>query len=85
VKAALLRYDQSTLCLTRLWVPDNGFLTTIQNIMDVAKLNAYHVKIYCVWLFRRFTTGARPIGMPFGSRSYETSRSGTVALLDTQI
>ena len=34
-------YDQSTLWRTRFCVPDRGFLTTIQNITDVAKLNAY--------------------------------------------
>ena len=34
-------YDQSTECRTRAWVPDTGFLTTIQNITDVARLNAY--------------------------------------------
>jgi hypothetical protein len=30
---------------------------------------AHHVKMYCVWLFRRFTVAARPMGMPLGSRS----------------
>jgi hypothetical protein len=67
-------------------VPDKGFLTTIQNMIDVAKLRAYlgvvsfargvrcmegayHVKMYCVWLFLRFTVGALPIGIPLGSRS----------------
>ena len=34
-------YDQSELCRTRRWVPDQGFLTTIQNMIDVAKLRAY--------------------------------------------
>lgn len=34
-------YDHSELCRTRFCVPDSGFLTTIQNMMDVAKLNAY--------------------------------------------
>ena len=31
--------------------------------------DTYHVKMYCVWLFRRFTVGALPIGTPLGSRS----------------
>lgn len=78
-------YDQSELWRTRRCVPESGFLTTIQNMIEVAKLNAYlwsladshvggriithHVKMYCVWLFLRFTVGARPIGTPFGSRS----------------
>lgn len=82
-----MSHDQSTLCRTRRWVPDIGFLTTIQNMTEVAKLSAYlggvrwllarrerdgdtyHVKMYCVWLFRRFTVGALPIGTPLGSRS----------------
>jgi len=34
-------HDQSLLWRTRRWVPDRGFLTTIQNIMDVARLSAY--------------------------------------------
>jgi hypothetical protein len=34
-------HDQSLLWRTRRWVPDMGFLTTIQNMMDVAKLSAY--------------------------------------------
>ena len=46
-----------------------GFLTTIQNMMEVAKLRAYQVNMYCVWLFLRLTVGALPMGMPFGSRS----------------
>jgi hypothetical protein len=36
---------QSTLCRTRRWVPDMGFLTTIQNIIEVAKLSAYLITI----------------------------------------
>jgi hypothetical protein len=62
-------YDHSTLCRTRPWVPEMGFLTTIQNMMEVAKLRAYQVKMYCVWLFLRLTVGALPMGIPFGSRS----------------
>lgn len=67
-------------------MPEIGFFTTIQNMIDVAKLNAYlltiscmsgissadgtyHVKMYWVWLFLRFTVGALPIGIPLGSRS----------------
>lgn len=34
-------YDQSELWRTRRCVPESGFLTTIQNMIDVAKLNAY--------------------------------------------
>jgi hypothetical protein len=34
-------HDQSTLCRTRRWEPDTGFFTTIQNIIEVAKLSAY--------------------------------------------
>lgn len=30
---------------------------------------AYQVKMYCVWLFLKFTVGARPMGTPLGSRS----------------
>lgn len=57
-------HDHSWLCRTRFWVPDSGFLTTIQNMMDVARLSAYltrqryiqreekpgayQVKMYCV-------------------------------------
>lgn len=36
-----MSYDQSTLWRTRFWVPESGFLTTIQNITEVARLNAY--------------------------------------------
>jgi hypothetical protein len=36
-----MSHDQSTLCRTRPWLPDMGFLTTIQNIIEVAKLSAY--------------------------------------------
>lgn len=85
-----LVHDHSELWRTRRCVPERGFLTTIQNMMDVAKLSAYlytlaktiaraireargrgayHVKMYCVWLFLKFTVGARPIGTPLGSRS----------------
>ena len=31
--------------------------------------SAYQVKIYCVWLFLRFTSAGRPIGIPRASRS----------------
>ena len=81
----LRAHDHSELWRTRRCVPESGFLTTIQNMIDVAKLNAYlrdvsgefrevgrkayHVKMYCVWLFLKFTVGARPIGTPLGSRS----------------
>jgi hypothetical protein len=34
-------YDHSELWRTRRCVPERGFLTTIQNMMDVAKLSAY--------------------------------------------
>lgn len=34
-------YDQSTLWRTRLACPDMGFLTTIQNMTEVARLSAY--------------------------------------------
>lgn len=34
-------YDHSELWRTRRCVPESGFLTTIQNMMDVAKLSAY--------------------------------------------
>jgi hypothetical protein len=34
-------YDHSELWRTRRCVPESGFLTTIQNMIDVAKLNAY--------------------------------------------
>lgn len=34
-------YHHSELCRTRRCVPDRGFLTTIQNIIEVAKLSAY--------------------------------------------
>lgn len=49
-----MSYDQSTLCRTRRWVPDMGFLTTIQNITDVARLNAYLLNVSigaCIWKF----------------------------------
>ena len=38
---------------------------------------AYHVKMYCVWLFLRFTSAGRPIGMPAASLSYALTRSGS--------
>ena len=38
---------------------------------------AYQVKIYCVWLFLRFTSAGRPIGIPTASLSYAFRRSGT--------
>jgi hypothetical protein len=44
VKAGRARrhvYDHSELWRTRRCVPERGFLTTIQNMMDVAKLSAY--------------------------------------------
>jgi hypothetical protein len=34
-------HDHSELWRTRRCVPERGFLTTIQNMMDVAKLSAY--------------------------------------------
>ena len=34
-------HDHSELWRTRRCVPESGFLTTIQNMIDVAKLNAY--------------------------------------------
>jgi len=34
-------YDQSTLWRTRFAWPEMGFLTTIQNMIEVAKLSAY--------------------------------------------
>jgi hypothetical protein len=37
----VMSHDQSLLCRTRRWVLDTGFLTTIQNIIEVAKLSAY--------------------------------------------
>lgn len=39
---------------------------------------AYHVKIYCVWLFLRLTSAGRPIGMPLASLSYALSKSGSI-------
>lgn len=36
-----MSHDQSTLWRTLRWVPDMGFLTTIQNMTEVAKLSAY--------------------------------------------
>ena len=38
--------------------------------------SAYHVKIYCEWLFLRFTSAGRPIGIPKASLSYAFRRSG---------
>ena len=38
--------------------------------------SAYQVKIYCVWLFLRFTSAGRPIGIPAASLSYAFRRSG---------
>jgi hypothetical protein len=46
-------YDQSVLCRTRRWVPDKGFLTTIQNMIDVAKLRAYLCTVSCAREVRR--------------------------------
>jgi hypothetical protein len=43
-------YDHSTLCRTRPWVPEMGFLTTIQNMMEVAKLRAYLRVVSCLRL-----------------------------------
>jgi hypothetical protein len=43
-------YDHSTLCRTRPWVPEMGFLTTIQNMMEVAKLRAYLRVVSCLLL-----------------------------------
>jgi hypothetical protein len=41
------RFDDhhSTLCRTLRCVPDIGFFTTIQNMIDVAKLKAYLLTI----------------------------------------
>ena len=38
--------------------------------------SAYQVKIYCEWLFLRFTSAGRPIGIPKASLSYAFRRSG---------
>ena len=51
--------------------------------MDYAR--THHVKMYCVWLFLKFTSGARPIGMPLASLSYAVKRSGTTARLGLTI
>lgn len=40
-EGGLQLYDQSELWRTRRCVPERGFLTTIQNMIEVAKLNAY--------------------------------------------
>jgi hypothetical protein len=40
-------------------------------------LETYHVKMYWLWLFFRFTSAARPIGMPFSSRVIASRKSGT--------
>ena len=38
--------------------------------------SAYQVKIYCEWLFLKFTSAGRPIGIPKASLSYAFRRSG---------
>lgn len=45
---------------------------------------AYQVKIYCVWLFLRFTSAGRPIGIPAASLSYAFRRSGANRLVNYQ-
>lgn len=37
----------------------------------------YHVKIYCVWLFLKFTSAGLPIGIPLASLSQAFSKSGS--------
>jgi hypothetical protein len=41
MKMRCVAYDHSELWRTRRCVPESGFLTTIQNMIDVAKLSAY--------------------------------------------
>ena len=38
--------------------------------------SAYQVNIYCAWLFLRFTSAGRPMGIPKASLSYAFKRSG---------
>ena len=90
-------YDHSLLCLTLRETFVDGFLMTIQSMIEVAKdseylqnvsvgppyrcfcgAKTYQVKIYCPWLFLKFTSAGLPIGMPFASLSYAVIKSGFI-------
>lgn len=62
--SALVFFESASLCLAHSVV--TGETPGI----------AYQVKIYCVWLFLRFTSAGRPIGIPTASLSYAFRRFG---------
>jgi hypothetical protein len=70
---------RSTIHIMTEVTADSEYLMNYEKctIHPYTRKTAYHVKIYCVWLFRKLTSGARPIGMPFASLSYDTNKFGT--------
>ena len=53
-----------------------SFCSASRVVIIEIERSAYQVKIYCEWLFLRFTSAGRPIGIPKASLSYAFRRSG---------